>query len=67
MKINVKLEAELEAMAGGLNAHERVMLGRKYFRWARQLFISAQILRGSGSAKPGPTLPKCSPRKAALN
>jgi len=65
--MKVKLEAELEALAGGMNAHERVMLARKYFRWARQLFISAQILRRSAPAKAVPALPKCSPRKAALN
>jgi hypothetical protein len=65
--MRVKLELELEELAGQLNAHERVMLARKYVRWARQLFVSAQILRLDALPKPPPALPRCSRRKAALN
>jgi hypothetical protein len=65
--MKVKLELELEELAGQLNAHERVMLAKKFARWARQLFVSAQILRRDAQPNPLPTLPKCPPTKAALN
>ncbi len=67
MKSNIKvtMEAELEKHAGHLNAHERVMLARKFYRWAKQLYVSAQILRRD--APPAPPLPKCPRRKLSLN
>jgi len=66
-KMNVTLELELETFAGHLNAHERVMLARKFFRWAKQLYVSAHILRRDSEQTPPPALPKCSRQKASLN
>jgi len=66
-KMNVTLELELETFAGHLNAHERVMLARKFFRWAKQLYVSAQILGRDSAPLSPPVLPKCSRRKASPN
>lgn len=61
----VTLEVELEAIAGGFDATERLKLARTLRRWAHQLTISARLL-----ARP-PTPPRryrrLSPRQQALN
>lgn len=62
----VTLEPELEAIAGNFTAHQRVMLAKRFFRWAKQLYVSADILRAS-APKLRPSLPKLSPRRLALN
>lgn len=40
----VTLEPELELIAAGLNFEERRRLARKFFRWSKQLFVSAAIM-----------------------
>ena len=65
--MNVTMEKELERLAGPLNAHERVMLARKFYRWAKPLYVSAHILRRDAAPTPLPACPKLPPRKAALN
>lgn len=49
------MEQELEALAGQLSAADREVLARKFYRWAKQLYVSAQILRQH--AEPGPVSP----------
>lgn len=39
------LEPSLQMIAGEMTAHQRVMLGKRYYRWAIQLFVSARVLR----------------------
>lgn len=63
----VQLEPELEEIAGHLNAHKRVMLARKFFRWSKQLYVTAQILRRHAQPKPPPSLKRCPQRRLALN
>jgi hypothetical protein len=41
----VRLEPDLEAIAGDLTPAARLLLARKLTRWARQLRVSAAILR----------------------
>jgi len=47
MKSNriVTMELELQAFAGHLSASDREVLARKFYRWAKQLYVSAHILR----------------------
>lgn len=40
----VKLEPELQLKAATLNPDDRRALARIYFRWARQLWVSARVL-----------------------
>jgi len=63
----VRLEPALEAFAGPLDAHERVMMAKRFFRWAIQLYVSARILRADSSPPPKPELPHLPRRKAARN
>lgn len=42
---NVRLEPDLEALAGDLTPAARLLLARKLTRWARQLRVTAAILR----------------------
>lgn len=41
----VKLEPELENLAGLWDAESREYAARVYFRWAHQLRVSARVLR----------------------
>ena len=54
MKTNMKvrMELELEALAGHLNASDREVLARKFYRWAKQLYVSAHILRRPSEPTP---------------
>lgn len=48
MKAQIKrvwMEPELEVVAGGLCPVERLLLARKFDRWARQLRVSAEVMR----------------------
>lgn len=42
--IRVRLEPRLEAIAGRLPAPDRRKLATVYYRWAKQLWVSAQVL-----------------------
>ena len=64
----VRMEPDLEGMAGHLRPAERVALARRYYRWAKQLWATAQCLdpvvrapspRGRGR----PTLPPVAVRR----
>jgi len=56
MKSNMKvrMELELEALAGHLNASDREVLARKFYRWAKQLYVSSHILRQHSGRAPLP-------------
>ena len=45
IKQRVTLEPPLQEIAGHLDAHARVMLAKKFYRWSVQLYVSARILR----------------------
>jgi hypothetical protein len=42
--VRVRLEPRLEAIAGSLPAGERRKLAKVYYRWAKQLWLSAEVL-----------------------
>jgi hypothetical protein len=65
----VKLEPELEAVAGGWSEAKRLALARKLRRWAHQLEISAAIMELDARRRNGhrPVLKFIAPRKAVLN
>jgi hypothetical protein len=56
MNVRVKLEPDLEKHASTLKPHERRVLARKFYRWAKQLWISAQIIERDAEPIPKPTL-----------
>lgn len=64
---SIILEPDLEEVAGHLNAHERVMLAKKFFRWSKQLYVSVRILRRNAGPKPRPTLKRLPQRLLGLN
>ena len=66
-KNRVRLEPELEEIAGDLNAWQRRGMARKLRRWARQLEISALILLADAAPKPPPALRPIAPRRLVLN
>jgi hypothetical protein len=65
----VRLEPELEEIAGLWPAAKRFEVARKLKRWAKQLRISALIMASDGRGqKPPPTsVPSLPRRKAVLN
>lgn len=63
----VRLEPELEEIAGGLSVWQRRSMARKLRRWARQLEITALILLSDAAPRPRPSLPRLAPRKLSLN
>ena len=65
----VKLEPELEAVAGGWSEAKRLALARKLRRWAHQLEISAAIMELDARRRSAhrPVLKFVAPRKAGLN
>ena len=56
--VRVRLEPDLEDFAGHLSPDEREIVARKFYRWAKQLWVTAQALR------PHPVRQAGSPRKA---
>jgi len=46
------MEPDLEAMAGHLDVAGRRALGRKLYRYSKQLFVSAKIIEMDQSPKP---------------
>lgn len=67
MRKIVVLEPDLEAFAGELTAHERVMLAKKYWRWAKQLYVSAEVLRGPSVHRKRLAVPRLALAKAKRN
>lgn len=67
MKTRVTLEPELEEEAALLTPTQRILLAKKLERWARQLRVSAFIMRRDAAPKPRPYLKALSRRKLALN
>lgn len=63
----VKLEPELEEIAGFWSASKRLEMARKFRRWARQLRVSGLILLRDAHPTSRPSLPFVGPRKARLN
>ena len=61
------MEPELECEVGLFTASQRVELARKFERWARQLRVSAFILRRAAERKEPAVLKALPPRKLALN
>lgn len=67
LKIRVRLEPELEAIAGELDAHGRKRVAKKFKRWAHQLEVSAVILISDAAPRPRRALRRLSPRRLLLN
>lgn len=65
--VRVKLEPELEAEAMLLTPAQRIQMAAKLERWARQLRVSAFILRADAEPKPRPSLRALPRRRLALN
>ena len=65
----VKLEPELEEIAGSWPTAKRFEMARKFARWAQQLKVSAKIMTADaqGGRHPRPDLRYVAPRKACLN
>lgn len=65
----VQLELELEEIACDWTIWRRLEAAKKFRRWARQLEVSAHIMRNREEAKKSRplALPKLVRRKAALN
>ena len=49
--VRVRMEPELEEVAGHLNPGDRMLLAGKFARWARQLRVSARVLAAPPSAR----------------
>ena len=64
---SITLEPALEELAGQLTPHQRVMLAKKFFRWSKQLYVSARILRQASEPRPRPALRPVPRRRLALN
>jgi len=64
---SIILEPALEELAGHLTAHDRVMLAKKFYRWSRQLYISARILRRGTETRPRRGLRALPRRRLTLN
>jgi hypothetical protein len=61
------LEPELEEETALLTAAQRMRLARKFERWARQLRVSAFILRQDAHPGPRPSLRAVPRRRLVLN
>ena len=64
---SITLEPALEELAGHLTAHQRAMLAKKFFRWSKQLYVSARILRLAAEPPPQPALRPVPRRRLGLN
>lgn len=64
----VRMEPELESLAGHLNVSDRLFLAQKFSRWTRQLRVSARILQADSRANRPRSAPKpLARRRLALN
>lgn len=51
VRVRVRLEPDLEVIAGHLDPYRRRKLASRYFRWAKQLWASAGALERPQPAK----------------
>ena len=63
----VKLEPDLEQIAGSFDARECRALATLYRRWSRQLLVKATTLERRASPKPAGVLRRLAARRLALN
>lgn len=63
----VRLEPELESLAGTFGAAQSEELARLYERWARQLRVKAKILRADAARVRRPSLKRLAAPKLVLN
>ena len=66
-KSAVRLEPDLEEIAGTFNAQECRALASLYRRWARQLSVKAKVLETRAGPKPAVSLKPLVARRLALN
>ena len=66
-KVRVRMEPELEEIAGDWPALKRLENGRKFLRWGRQLLISGKIMLKDANPHPRASLRLVARRKAAWN
>lgn len=66
-KIRVRLEPELEEEVWHLPPHRRRALARRFYRWAKQLWVSADIIEADQSPRPKRGLKPIPARKRAWN
>jgi plasmid stabilization system protein ParE len=64
--VRVRMEPELEEIAGHLDPRERVEMAQKLARWVRQLQVSAHVLSQPPSARPR-RLPRLRPSELGRN
>jgi len=62
----VRLEPEIELIAGELYAYGRRELAMKLFRWVRQLLVSARCLSKQPGSRPQ-RVPRLKPDELKLN
>jgi len=63
----VRLEPDLEEIAGTFNEHECRALAALYRRWARQLAVKAKTLETRAGPKPAVSLRPLAARRLVLN
>lgn len=64
--LRVRMEPELEEIAGHLDPRERYEMAQKLARWVRQLAVSARVLAGPPAAGPR-RLPRLQPSVLGRN
>lgn len=68
IRIRVRMEPDLEEIAGHMRPHQRRQLARKFFRYAKQLYVSADIIERDQQPKPPPVrVPFCPENKLKGN
>ena len=65
--IRVRMEPELEELAGHMTPVQRRALARKFRRWSRQLYVSADILQSDELPQPQRSLQPLPVRKLYRN
>jgi hypothetical protein len=65
----VKLEPDLDAIAGMLKPKERRALAKVYLRWSHELEVSANVIEHHALSKPWKRrrVPRIEPSRLALN
>lgn len=66
--VRVRMEPELERIAGNFSVSARLALAKKFYRWAHQLRVSARILQADLLPnRRRPLLKPLKQRRLALN
>jgi hypothetical protein len=65
----VKLEPELQAIAGAMKPGERRALAKVYLRWSHELEVSANVIEHHALSKPWRRrrVPRIAPSRLVLN